>query len=99
SPRRLGPPAPVPAASQPTAPAPRSRSPATGVPPPARVAQPDQRPPTEVGDQEADLAGADRFGQRGGQYIDRRDRRSRLDRRQQRTQVQRRSTTLTHRLT
>jgi hypothetical protein len=53
------------------------------------VAQSNQRLPTEVGDQEADLAGIDRFRQRGGEHIDRRDRRGRLDRRQQRIQVQR----------
>ena len=50
---------------------------------PARVAKSDQRPPTEVGDQETDLAGADRFRQRGGEHVDRRDRWGRLDRRQQ----------------
>ena len=49
----------------------------------ARVAQSDQRPPTEVGDQEADFAGADRLRQRAGERIDRRNRRGRLDRRQQ----------------
>jgi hypothetical protein len=60
------------------------------------VAQSDQRLPAEVGDQEADLAGTDRFRQRGCEHIDRSDRRRRLDRRQQRIQVQRRSPTLTH---
>jgi hypothetical protein len=60
------------------------------------VAQSDQRPPAEVGDQEADLAGIDRLRQRVGEHIDRRDRRRRLDRRQQRVQVQRRPPTLTH---
>jgi hypothetical protein len=60
------------------------------------VAQSDQRLPAEVGDQKADLARADRFSQRGGQDVDRADRRRRLDRRQQRIQVQRRPPTLTH---
>jgi hypothetical protein len=60
------------------------------------VAQSNQRPPTEVGDQEADLEGTDRLGQRGGEHINRRDRRRRLDRRQQRIQAQRRSPTLIH---
>jgi hypothetical protein len=54
------------------------------------------RTPTEVGDQEADLAGTDSVGQLAGQHIDRRDRRRGLDRRQQRIQLQRRSLTLTY---
>src|SRR5207248_3814323 len=65
-------------------------------PRPARVAQSDQRAATEVGDQEADLAGTDGFRQRGGEHIDRCDRRRRLDRRKQRIQVQRRSPIFTH---
>jgi hypothetical protein len=60
------------------------------------VAQSNQRPPAEIGDQEAHLAGTDRLRQRAGQHIDRRHRRRRLDRRQQRIQAQRRSATLTH---
>jgi hypothetical protein len=47
------------------------------------VAQADQRLPAEVSDQEADLAGIDRLGQRAGQHIGRRDGRGRLDRGQQ----------------
>jgi len=47
------------------------------------VAQADQRLPTEVGDQEAHLAGIDRLGQRAGEHIGRRDGRCRLDRGQQ----------------
>jgi hypothetical protein len=62
----------------------------------AGMAQANQRPPAEIGDKKADLAGADRFGQCPGEHIDRRDRRSRLDRREQQVQVQRRSPSLTH---
>jgi hypothetical protein len=60
------------------------------------VAEPDQRLSTEVSDQEADLAGIDRLRQRGGENINRRDRRGRLDRPQQRIQVKRRTPALPH---
>jgi len=56
---------------------------------PAGVAQSNQRLPTEVGDQKADLASIDRLRQRAGEHIGRRHRRGGLDRRQQRIQVQR----------
>jgi hypothetical protein len=48
------------------------------------VAQSDQRPPTEVGDQEADLADTIASASAAAEHIDRPDRRRRLDRRQQR---------------
>ena len=69
---------------------PNQRYPLRGLPPlqpqhslPARVAESNQRPPTEVRDQEADLAGTERVRQRRRHHIDRGDRRGRLDRRQQ----------------
>jgi len=58
------------------------------------VTEPDQRPPAEIGDEEADLAGADRRRQLGSEHVDRSDRRSRLDRRQQRVQAHLRPPTL-----
>jgi hypothetical protein len=60
------------------------------------MAQSNQRPPAEIGDQKADLPSADRFGQRSGEHIDRRDQRGGLDRGEQQIQVQRRSPSLTH---
>ena len=61
-----------------------------------RVAQSNQRAPTEVGNQEADLPSTDRLRQRCREHIDRRDRRSGLDRCQESIQVKRRSPTPAH---
>ena len=52
------------------------------------VAQAVQRPPAEVGDQKAHLAGVEHLQQRGGQRVDHPDGRGRLRARQQRAQVQ-----------
>jgi hypothetical protein len=60
------------------------------------MAQTNERPPTEVRDQKADLASPDRFRERGRQHVNRRHRRGRLDRSQQRIQVQGRWRSFTH---
>jgi hypothetical protein len=50
--------------------------------------QADQRAPAEVGDQEADLLGAERLGQHRPDDVGRRDRRGRLHGLQQGVQLQ-----------